>query len=80
MPEEALDEEATNEAAWTSALPKFEAWIKSLSEKSLYKHLLESLNHTMEDEGGTELIRDLTEFELDWELSQLDSDSDSAED
>ena len=71
---EALDAE---HSVWIKLLPRFETWLKSLSEKSLYKHLLESLNHACEDEGGSEIIRDLTDAELEMELAQLDSDSDA---
>ena len=55
-----------------SQLPKFSAWVASPSEKSLYKHLIESLNHSGEAEEGESIIGDLTEADLELELSQIE--------
>ena len=69
VPDEPLEED---EEVWMSQLPKFSAWIASLSEKSLYKHLIESLNHSGEAEEGESVIGDVTEADLELELSQID--------
>eukprot|EP01043_Picozoa_sp_COSAG02_P061449 COSAG02_NODE_8263_length_2638_cov_4.473415_2_plen_70_part_00 len=53
-------------------LPKFTTWIGSLSEKSLYKHLLESLNHSSGVEEGESIIDDLTEADLEMSMSQIE--------
>ena len=53
-------------------LPKFTAWINSLSEKSLYKHLLESLNHSSGTAEGESIIDDLTEADMELSLSQIE--------
>ena len=53
-------------------LPKFTAWIDSLSEKSLYKHLLESLNHSSGTAEGESIIDDLTEADLEMSMSQIE--------
>ena len=37
-------------------VPEFANWIGSLCEKSLYKHLLESLNHVSEETQGESII------------------------
>ena len=55
-----------------SLLPKFKAWIASLSEKSLYKHLLESLNHSSSTAEGESIIDDLTEADMELSLSQIE--------
>ena len=55
-----------------SQLPKFSAWIASLSEKSLYKHLLASLNHSSDVEEGESIIEDLAEADMELELSQIE--------
>ena len=47
-------------------------WIGSLSEKSLYKHLLESLNHASEETEGESIIDDLTEADMELELGQIE--------
>ena len=49
---------------WMDHLPEFKAWIASLSEKTLYKHLLESLNVAAESDEGTGLIEQLSESDL----------------
>ena len=59
MPDEVLDGEK-----WMDHLPEFKAWIASLSEKTLYKHLLESLNVAAESDEGTGLIEQLSESDL----------------
>lgn len=55
-----------------SQLPKFSAWIASLSEKSLYKHLLASLNHSGDAEEGESIVEDLAEADMELELSQIE--------
>ena len=69
VPDESL---GVNEEVWMSQLPKFSAWIASLSEKSLYKHLLESLNHSSDVEEGESIIEDLAEADMELELSQIE--------
>ena len=59
VPDEVLDGEK-----WMDHLPEFKAWIASLSEKTLYKHLLESLNVAAESDEGTGLIEQLSESDL----------------
>ena len=49
---------------WMDRLPEFKAWIASLSEKTLYKHLLESLNVAAESDEGTGLIEQLSGADL----------------
>ena len=61
-----------NEEVWMSQLPNFKAWIASLSEKSLYRHLLESLNHSSGAMEGESIIDDLTEADMELELGQID--------
>ena len=61
-----------NEEVWMSQLPKFSAWIASLSEKSLYKHLLASLNHSSDVEEGESIIEDLAEADMELELGQIE--------
>ena len=56
-----------------SKVPKFNAWIASLSEKSLYKHLLASLNHSGDAEEGESIVEDLEEADMECELSQFDA-------
>ena len=59
VPDEVLDGEK-----WMDHLPEFKAWIASLSEKTLYKHLLESLNAAAESGEGTGLIEQLSGADL----------------
>ena len=59
VPDEVLDGEK-----WMDHLPEFKAWIASLSEKTLYKHLLESLNVAAESDEGTGLIEQLSGADL----------------
>ena len=61
-----------SQSAERSELPNFKAWIASLSEKSLYKHLLESLNHSSGTMEGESIIDDLTEADMELELGQIE--------
>ena len=69
VPDESL---GVDEEVWMSQLPKFSAWIASLSEKSLYKHLLASLNHSSDVEEGESIIEDLAEADMELELGQIE--------
>ena len=69
VPDESL---GVDEEVWMSQLPNFKAWIASLSEKSLYKHLLESLNHSSGTMEGESIIDDLTEADMELELGQIE--------
>ena len=64
VPDEVLDGEK-----WMDHLPEFKAWIASLSEKTLYKHLLESLNFADGDDG---LVEELAPSQLDLALATTD--------
>ena len=54
---------------WLERLPEFKAWLASLSAKSLYKHLLESLNFADGDDG---LVEELSPSQLDLALATTD--------
>ena len=54
---------------WLERLPEFKAWLASLSAKSLYKHLLESLNFADGDDG---LVEELAPSQLDLALATTD--------
>ena len=54
---------------WLEHLPEFKAWLASLSTKTLYRHLLESLNFANGDDG---LVEELTPSQLDLAVAATD--------
>ena len=50
-------------------VPEFKAWLASLSTKTLYRHLLESLNFANGDDG---LVEELAPSQLDLALAATD--------
>ena len=69
VPDEPLEED---DEVWMSQLPKFNAWIASLTEKSLYKHLLASLNQSGDAEEGESIVDDLAAADIELELGQIE--------
>ena len=51
------------------SVPEFKAWLASLSTKTLYRHLLESLNFANGDDG---LVEELAPSQLDLALAATD--------
>ena len=65
MPNDVLEEGGE----WLERLPEFKAWLASLSAKSLYRHLLESLNFA---DGADGLVEGLSPSQLNLALAATD--------
>ena len=68
------------EDTWMNDVPEFANWIGSLSEKSLYKHLLESLNHASDETQGESIIEELVEADLEADLEAAHAIGDDSDD